>query len=242
MNIQEMHYDFRLKLDNVDSLTETDFKDWEIDWILNRAIDLFVDNKYSPTFEYRQRDIDDLKTITVKSPQVQPGIVPVLTPQTGVYEVPIDSSFVENYRFLIRLNADIDKTNCSPRYVICKPVQHDDLSEALEDPFNQPSFHWKKVLYVMGQSSSSTNTNGSIYLYTNNDFTISKVYPEYIRDPKQVHRGTYTDINGNSTLVNCDLPTYTHSKIVDIAVYITANIVENPDFIQLKQNLLTLNK
>ena len=46
MTIKEMTYDFKIKLDKVDSLSKKNFLPNEIDWILNEAIALFVKQRY----------------------------------------------------------------------------------------------------------------------------------------------------------------------------------------------------
>ena len=67
MNIREMQYDFKVKADKIDSLKTRNLLPAEIDWILNNAIQEFVDNKYGD-FESKQDLVDQLSTLVVKSP------------------------------------------------------------------------------------------------------------------------------------------------------------------------------
>lgn len=74
MNIREMQYDFKVKADKIDSLKTRNLLPAEIDWILNNAIQEFVDNKYGD-FESKQDLVDQLSTLVVKSPtNIQPGL------------------------------------------------------------------------------------------------------------------------------------------------------------------------
>ncbi len=86
MNINEMHYDFKVKADKVDSLKTRNFLPAEIDWILNTATQEFVDNKYGD-FETTQDLIDQLSTLVIKSPTInQPGVI-VTTASSGIIEM-----------------------------------------------------------------------------------------------------------------------------------------------------------
>jgi hypothetical protein len=234
MTIQELHYDFKIKVDKIDSLQEANFKPWEIDWILNLAIDTFVDNVYSD-FEKNQSSIDDLIILVVKSPAIQPAITPSQI-STGIYEAPLDN-LIYPYEHLIRCTADVIKDNCPSKNIVAKPIQHDDLSLLLRDAHNEPSYEWQSLPYTNGKGTNLSNQVGSIYLYTNGNFTITKVYPEYIKRPAYVHIGTYTNLQGSATLTECDLPEQSHRKIVDMAVLITkSGILESPEYLKL-QNL-----
>ena len=46
MTINEMHYDFKVKIDKVDSMSKKNFLPNEIDWIINEAIQIFVKQRY----------------------------------------------------------------------------------------------------------------------------------------------------------------------------------------------------
>ena len=69
MNIKEMHYDFKMKFNKIDSQQFRNLKIPEIDWLLNKAVSLFVKNIAFPRkpsytkFEQTQRTIDDIKAL-----------------------------------------------------------------------------------------------------------------------------------------------------------------------------------
>ena len=78
MTISEMHYDFKKKLNKVDSEQNRNLLVPEIDWALNEAQELFIKMVAEPRqrsflgFEKSQRTIDDIRTI-VESEQVVIG-------------------------------------------------------------------------------------------------------------------------------------------------------------------------
>jgi len=69
MTIKEMHYDFKKKLNKVDSQQYKNLLVPEIDWTLNEAQELFVKMVAKPRtksytgFELNQRTIDDIRTL-----------------------------------------------------------------------------------------------------------------------------------------------------------------------------------
>lgn len=232
MTIQELHYQFKLNMDRIDSLSTEDFNRVEIDWLLNEAALTFLkrrtstSNKKLKGFEADQKRIDDLSSLVIKFP-LQPGVTPTLN--GGVYELNLDD-LQYTYFQLIALSADVTVSpNCIKKLQL-KLVQHDDYVQALKDPFNSPSQEF--LPYNFGRSSSGTTT--SLYIYPGL-FTVGLVYPEYIKMPQKVSYGNYTYIDGNiyppTTL---DFPEHTHNEIVDIACEIAAMNIENPEYIQLK--------
>ena len=66
MNIKEMQYDLKFKLNKIDSSQYKNLRIPEIDWVLNESIELFVKNIAQPRFsqilgfEINQRNIDDV--------------------------------------------------------------------------------------------------------------------------------------------------------------------------------------
>lgn len=250
MILQELHYELKLKLDKVDSLAEKNFKDWELDWILNEAAKVLMKRRYGLTNIYRtgfegiQKRYDDLRTLHIKSPTArQPAVVPVR--QHGdFYEVKI-SDFAFPYYFLTRLNVDITKGDCSKTSSV-RIVQHDDLDEALSNPFYNPSFEWGEVLATFGRTDEELDSEGSIYIYTDGTFSIDRVYPEYLKAPNRMWIGTYNSLDGSLTVgdptVECDLPEHLQNELVDVAKEEIARIIEHPTFYQLSQQKLQTNE
>ena len=69
MTVQDMHYDFKMKLNKLDSQQLRNFLIPEIDWLLNEAQELFVKWVAEPRIpnglglETNQRSIDDIRVL-----------------------------------------------------------------------------------------------------------------------------------------------------------------------------------
>lgn len=105
MTIKELHYNFKLNMDRVDSLNAPDFNVAQIDWLLNEAQMIFIKQRMSmysngkqKGFEQTQKRIDDLGTLVINFP-LQPGIEPLLA-SPGIYELPV-SNLSFTYLFLV---------------------------------------------------------------------------------------------------------------------------------------------
>jgi len=238
MNIKELHYDFKIKSDKVDSLKTRNFLPAEIDWLLNLAIQNFVDNKYGD-FERVQDLIDQLSSLTIKSPTLeQPAVtVTYITGPEGVYEMKL-SDLQFPYLHLVRLNALGSKEGCTSKIMKGDEVSHDTLNKVLLSPFEGPNFNWVNLPYVFGKDTTTIGKS-SIFLYTQNKFTIDEVYPEYLKLPKQVFFGGYNSLSGEYIItdipVDCDLPPAFHRRIVDIAVAEASDYINKPDYAQKLQ-------
>lgn len=240
MLIVEQHYDFKIKADKIDSLKTRNFLPAEIDWLLNLAVQNFVDNKYGD-FERIQDLTDQLSSLVIKSPTtLQPG-VSVAYEGDGVYKMSL-GDLTYPYLHLVRLNALAQKQGCSDKIMKGDEVSHDTLNKVLLSPFEGPSYNWMNLPYVFGKDAS-VNSDSAIYFYTNNDFTISRVYPEYLKIPTQVFFGGYNSLDGQYTTsdppVNCDLPPAFHRRIVDIAVAEASDYINKPDYAQKLQKTFT---
>ena len=231
-SVKELHFAFDLGMDRFGTFSKENFNKAEKDWLLNEAQMIFLKRRTSPRnnrnegFEASQKRIDDLSTLVIKYP-LQPGLVPTL--DSGVYIIDF-SDLLYTYYQLIDAYVDIILSNNCLKTVPLKFIQHDDIRTVLRDPFNNASL--ESIPYNLGRSL--TGTGSSMFLYPN-QFTISKVYPEYIKLPTKVSYGNYVYIDGvtypEATL---ELPEHTHSEIVDIACQIAALNIESPEYIQLK--------
>ena len=237
MTLLEKHYDFDFKIDKVASFSKENFNVAEKDWLLNEAQNVIVKQRYGGTnhrrtaFEETQKRWDDLATLHVVQPE-QPVIVPTVISPT-LLEVPLDS-LAYDYWFLTRAEALITDETCglvdSP--VPMRPVQTDDLSEALKDPFSQSS-KLNGVIFNISKHSSIPGKS-SIYIYPNG-LNITGVNISYIKKPRRMITAGYTYIDGVSYLgVECELPEHLHTELVDLAVAIASGIIEHPTYVQLK--------
>lgn len=233
MNAREMHYDFKQKLNRIDSQQYRNLKVPEIDWKLNEAQELFVKSIAQPRdnneigFEFNQRTIDDIRTIVVNQ-----------TPVTGIVAIPFDSSsfnivLPSDYWFFINAKILVTKGSCIDVQLNTKPVQHNDEHEL--SPFDRSSFEWRV-------SNITFNSEG-IRVFTDGTYTVNKMMIDYIKRPIMIHNaqdyigGSYVTLDGMtlSGSQSCELPKGVHDEIVDLAVFLTTIDLDHSNT-QLKQN------
>lgn len=237
MNIKEMHYDFKQKLNKIDSQQYRNLKVPEIDWKLNEGISLFVkivaEPKYATRlgFETSQRVIDDIRTLVVDAKTLIKGTT---TSDTATFTLPTDyQHYIGTEKVVMKSGAcEIPADKVFVR-------QHDDDFQA--STFDRSSFLWREV--------NIRFYNEGIKVYTNGEFTVEDFLLNYIKTPASVNNsesyigGQYKTLGGIllSANVDCDLPPNTHSEIVDLAVSITTGDLQIPDY-QIKKDKLTYNQ
>lgn len=239
MNITELHYDFKLKQNRVDALTNRDFNPAEVDWLLNEAQLIFIkqrfgtSNKSRKGFETTKKRIEDLSSLVIKNP-LQPALTQITL--SGSVEIRL-ADLEYPHLFIVSAYANGKVDGCEIEIPL-KFMQHDDYRQALRDPFNSPSSEF--IPFNFGVSTSGSGI--SMYIY-NESVVITDVVIEYIKYPKKVSLGTYPYIDGviypSATL---ELPAQTHSEVVDIAVSLAATASQIPEFLQLNNYKLQTNE
>lgn len=162
MLVDQMHYNFYLELDRVASNDRPDLMPWEVDEYLNKAISLFVKQRFNfqesvkRGFESDTKRIADLASLHIKSPELQPMLVPTHL-GNGNYEVRLDdlgrgiSGQFFRYLFVTSIKARIRKDDC------VKTI--DTIAWQIDDTktwFNCPSWKWRRIHTNFGKSSVST--------------------------------------------------------------------------------------
>ena len=237
MDIKEMQYDIKFKLNKIDSEQYKNFRIPELDWAINEAEEIFVKSIAEPRtsnylgFEINQRTIDDIRTIVVNDATIVPTKI-----NNETYKV----NLPQDYMFYISASVVITRKNCSDRIARAIFRQHDDRFES--SPFDDSSFEWKEVNIRFYEDG--------IKLFTDGTFEIKEVKLNYIRKRKYIHNAqdflptsSYKLPSGVvlTGTQNCELPEHTHREIVDIAVLILANNLDSPSY-QFKQAKINLNQ
>lgn len=237
MNAREMHYDFKQKLNRLDSQKYVNLKVPEIDLKLNEAQEVFVKIIAEPRlrdtigFEINQRTINDIRTIVVDQTSLT-GITPTIFDNTSYI-----SSLPTDYWYLTGAKVLATKGNCINIKLNTREVQHDDENEL--SSFDRSSFTWRI-------SNIRFNKDG-LRVFTDGTYSINKVLFEYIKIPRRIHNaqdwigGVYIALDGQTLTgtQSCELPIMVHREIVDLAVLITAGDLSLPDY-QLKYNKVKL--
>jgi hypothetical protein len=227
-----MHYDFKSKLNKIDSQQTRNLKIPEIDWKLNEAQELFVKMVAKPRlknslgFETSQRSIDDIRTVVNDSY--------CLTVVNNVLALPGD------YWHFLSGTSYMNKGECVEFPATITIRQHDDDFE--NSPFDCSSFEWRVVNAIF--------TKDGIKLHDDGTFTNKRACISYIKTLPYIHNaeswrggGGYNLPSGEllTGTQDCILPAHTHREIVDLAVLIAAGDLQLPDY-QVKQAKLNLNK
>lgn len=233
MSIKDMHYDFKMKFNKIDSQNNRNLLVPEIDWLLNQAANLFVNIIAEPRikkqlgFETSQRIIDDIRTIVVSNDN---NWLPVVNNSVAL---PID------YWHFVKGKVRMTKGTCQGKKARVYIKQHDDMFE--ESSFNNSSFEWREV--------DALFYDGGLKFFTDGTFTINDFCINYIRKMTYMHNadafriGGYKLPNGQilTGFSNCELPEITHSEIVDIAVMLAAGQIQTSDY-PLKMEKLNINQ
>lgn len=225
-----MQYDFRKKLNKIDSQQNRNLLIPEIDWTLNEAQELYVKMVAFPKrfqgfgFEINQRTIDDIRTIVS-----EPTCLPV---NNNLVTLPQD------YWLYLSGNLKISKGKCKNVKANLFIRKHEDNFE--DSPFDESSFEWRTVNGIFDKEG--------LRLFSK-DFQINELCLSYIKKLKYIHNaedfrgGTYTLPSGKvlTGYQNCELPEHTHREIVDIAVMIASGELELQSY-QLKSHKLNYNQ
>jgi hypothetical protein len=137
MLIDQMHHELKLRVDKIESQDRPDLYPNEIDDYLNRAISYFVEDTYKPDprkkegFETNQKKIEELRNLHIKSPMVQPVMIPI-DHGNGIYEIML-GGLAYRYFLLTSCRITIVNNNCS-KTVDHKNWQIDDKKTSLTDP------------------------------------------------------------------------------------------------------------
>lgn len=227
-----MHYDFKKKLNKIDSQQNRNLRVPEVDWSLNEAQELYVKMIAHPRasrhlgFEVNQRTIDDIRTLVVEG-----------------HCIPVSNNSLplpEDYLHFIKARASISKGAC--KNIKSNPIYIRRHNEAFEDSvFDVSSFEWRDVNAVFH--------GDKIKLYDDGTFEINELCMDYIKTFKYMHNaedfgsGTYKLPSGVtlSGTQDSELPEHTHREIVDLAVLIASGELQLTSF-QFHQAKSSMNQ
>lgn len=247
MTVQEMHYDFKMKLNKIDSEQYRNLLVPEVDWLLNEAQEFFIKSVAFPRvpnhlgFETTQRTIDDIRSIVIENEVLRIDTDSSDSNPTGSYGKQKVFTLPNNYLFFISAKVRVTKPQCGSKEVQLLIKQHDDKFE--ESPFDNSSFEWGDI--------NATFDSKGLRVYSDGTFDIENVKLNYIKQPAYIHNAadfkpskSYKISSEGITLTdrqNCELPIQTHREIVDIAVMLASSNLDMQNF-QIKQAKLNLNQ
>jgi len=218
MDIREMHYDFKKKLNKLDSARYRNLLVPEVDWALNEAQGIMVKRASE------SGRLDAVRTLVRRH-------VP-LSPSGGFFPLPAD------YRHLVSADAEVQNADCGR--TVAKVHFRDDGSDWERDPFSRSSYEWREVNAVLG--------SGGIRAYDDGTFSVETILLSYVRQPLWMHAaGDHSPMGykmpGGAPLygyVDCELPEDVHGHLVDLAVLVASGEIQAPDY-QVKREKLVLS-
>tara|TARA_R110000772_G_scaffold109993_7_gene213408 strand:+ start:240 stop:962 length:723 start_codon:yes stop_codon:yes gene_type:complete len=227
MTIAEMHLEYKIFRDAIDSSAYPEMLDEEIDITLNEAMDRIVktrygkNNLYRKGFEESQKRTDDLKELVVSRfpnlslvsqyTSIGKRVFQADLSPGGLYnDAAQTSSATEEYMFYIKADVLTVSANCpTGKRSSINLVQQDDLYAIQGDPFNSPS-----VSNPVGFFEE-----GNLFVQTSNDGTVSNLLITFIKRPIRMDLSTLTD---------CELSEHLHKEIVQMAVDISLENLQSP--------------
>lgn len=219
MTSVEMHIEFRVKFNKVNSNKNKSFLPQEIDLFLNDQLDEFVETRATPKgnykgegFEDTQKRLDDIRTVikegTTDTTDVDYNSKTPLT--LGVFKYGKKITLPSDYRKLVSDYSDCSNS-CHNSFMSPNRLFANDrkLQQALKD-----SFHTSHP-----DSPVSQIVNNELRVYENN-FTVTNIYITYVYSyPKIVYES-----------VSCVLPAHTHREIVDMAVAKVSSVINTGNY------------
>jgi hypothetical protein len=227
MTVNQFHKEFKIFLDKVDSSSYSELKDGEIDIYLNEAQERFVkqrygaNNLYGTGFEQSQKRTEDLKELVVSRYFLSAVSSTYSGTGLNVYQTDLSTGFSDSgstvpntaeYMFFTKAITLLKKGTCET-WCRTKLVQHDDITNVMLDPFNRPNT----------KKSVSFFEEGGLYVWAPVGYSVVKALVTYIKRPVSINKGTY-----GFPVVQCELSEHTHKEILQIAIGLALEGLENP--------------
>lgn len=240
MTIREMHYDFKRKLNKVDSQKYINLSIPEIDWALNEAMTMIIKSVAEPRFskeigfEFNQRTVDDLGSIVINQSLTNSTCLSATLFDSTSYTIDLPN----DYFYYVSSEVIASKGTCEVVRLRGLQKQHDDKHE--ESPFDNSNFEWREA--------NIRRFGNKLRIFTDGTFKVTHLCMNYIRKPLYMHNAqdfpgaTYNTPDGVAltTFQNCELPFPIHNELVDLAVQITTLNLDNPNY-NLKKEKQNLN-
>jgi len=234
MDIETMHVGVKLKLDKTSALELPSFEPEEIDFWLNEAIKKFGRTRYSgvnakgTSFEQTQKRIDDLRTL-VKVYSDTSSVTGSIDATNGyTFQLPVFGSGVgdADYWFTLAEEVNIIVDAVETRVGITESTM-DEYRAKVDDPFSEHILHYataKPLRLFHGDS---------VELISDGNYTVDDYHLTYLKVPATVD-------NVPEGTTDCDLPEHTHEEIVNMAVSMMLENIEQPRYKTHMNELATM--
>lgn len=234
MTVAEMHSEFKIGMDKVDSLSYPNLLPEEIDTLLNISQEKFIkqraygNNIRRQGLEETQKRLDDLKNIIANFETVIFTNTSSNKPNGVFVELPT------SYQYAMEEEVDVIYTDCkgelSTKRVEVIPVTHDRYNRTIKDPFNKP---FEDLVIRLGYGIN--NGNESFELVSNGNVTVGTYYLRYLMKPVKIQYGTQYQTPLADQ--DCILSDHTHREIIAIAIKDALENIESGRYPTTRQEL-----
>ena len=226
MTVTEMHDDWAVLADKVDSFALASFDPAEIDLMLNRSQDELVKTRYSGQnlkgvgAEEIQVRWDDLRIVTenLNLPRVDPNGEIDLSGQRGhLFGLPV------GYWYSLGETARVTFTECGIERTDWFPVKvvgFNQFNKNIRIPFKRPKPRHPVRLM----------TGNLIQIFAGQDSNVLEIALRYIRQPRRINIFTLTD---------AEFPEHLHQQIVNGAVRMALEYVKDERLNTFVSNQIT---
>lgn len=210
----KLQFEFRRRMNRLDSKFKKDFEPDEIDAYLNEAKDILY-SKRLDILELNPQVKEELRPLEVK--EVCLNCIPhKINKDACVVELPEDYFRKSRYRALIYKDSD-----CGDKEAFLRIMTSDKLTEALKDPHRKPSYEYEELLM--------DEFDGGFLVFHNRECKVKKVCIDYykklvdIATPSLTQDKKYEDASGKSIVKDQGL------------------VIDNPVFVNLLLDIAGLS-
>lgn len=219
MLVSQMHLEFQVGYDKIDSFNTKSYTPEEIDIFLNNAQQIILANCTKEGLESNQTLRDYTRYIT-KNANITNVFNTVENKPHGFFAaLPFD------YRVALNEECTISYIDCDgiiqTKRVLVTPITHDKYYKVIDNPFTTP--YLDNVVQLPCSTSSLSNT---VELITDGSYSISIYHLRYLRNPQLIQYGSQyvTPLPDQ----DCELATeQSHKEVVAIAVMLALGKLED---------------
>lgn len=187
MTVSEIHVDFRLQWDNINSFQAPDLSAEEIDVILNNAQADLILNCKKEGFESSQTIRDYLRNIKTNAN---------ITSFTNNSNNQPNGTFVElpdDYRTMVKEELTVTYLDCNQtsqtKRIKVRPITEDTYNNIINDPFRKPNINSIDE-YAASMEYEKISGKSNYELITDGTFTPTIYHIRYIRNPQRIQYGS----------------------------------------------------
>lgn len=178
---------------------------------------------------------EDLQSLVVTYNH-QPLDLTILNPELNQWKASLHA-LIPKYMFYIDAYVLADKGPCKDRKIWINRdlAKHGDLQFLLNNDHYRPSFEYQETFNFL--------SSDEISIFTDGEFTPSKIYISYMRYPQYIDKAGYIKLDGEPSVdSNCELETYLEDELLDLTVQSLAMYTENMSAVETAQIRINTNE